>query len=63
MNSPDISDGIHEVKELSKKLRRSLQLYKEATRDPEATISIPNIDSMCQLAEELYKKLDDLTNS
>ncbi len=63
MNELEISNIINEVKELSERLHHSLELYKEATRDPEATLSIPNIDNMCLLAEELYKKLDKLTNS
>ena len=43
--------------ELAQKLAENLEHYKSITMDPEATMSIPNINNLCKMANELSKRL------
>jgi len=60
MNSEEMNAQINDVKELAGELRQQLRVYQKCIRDPEATISLPDMDHICQLAEAINNKLDTL---
>ncbi|OGT73294.1 MAG: hypothetical protein A3I78_00440 [Gammaproteobacteria bacterium RIFCSPLOWO2_02_FULL_56_15] len=58
--SKDFSAELQQAKQIADELRQQLRLYQESIRDPDATISLPDMNRMCQLADALIKKLDVL---
>ncbi len=54
------NNKLNEAQDMADDLHRRIQMYKEATLDPDATVSIPSIDHMSKLAEDLCKKLNAL---
>ena len=60
MKELELTERIQEVKELAENLSQQLQQYQECIRDPEATISIPDMDHICQLAGSLSRKLNNI---
>ncbi len=63
MSEQNLTASINEAKDMAKDLSQQVHLYKEATLDPEATISVPSIDHMCQLADALYNKLSRMVDT
>lgn len=43
--------------ELAEELSTKLKQYREAVKDPDATLSIPNIDLMCEIADVIADRL------
>ena len=58
--SLDFGEELKQARGIADELRQQLRLYEECIRDPEATISLPDMKRMCQLADALIKKLDVL---
>ncbi len=57
MTDQDLIAQINEAKEMAEDLQRRLHRYKEISRDPDATESIPDLNYMCELADQICKKL------
>ena len=47
----------HSTEELAKILQKRLQEYRAATLEPETTLSIPNLDIMINISEEIARRL------
>jgi len=58
--SLDFGEELKQARGIADELRQQLRLYQESIRDPDATISLPDMNRMCQLADALIKKLDVL---
>jgi len=58
--SKDTHIELHEARQIADELLQQLRLYQQCIRDPDATISLPDMNRMCQLADTLLKKLDHL---
>ena len=43
--------------ELANTLTKKIQKYRAASLEPDSTQSIPNLDEMCAIAEELASRL------
>ncbi|TAJ94344.1 MAG: hypothetical protein EPO31_09320 [Gammaproteobacteria bacterium] len=58
--SKDSRIELHEARQIADELLQQLRMYQKCIRDPDATISLPDMNRMCQLADTLLKKLDNL---
>ena len=63
MSEKNLIASINEAKDMADDLSKRVHLYKEAILDPEDTISIPNINLICQLADELCNKLNQIVET
>jgi len=58
MSDNDLSACIEVSAKIAKDLHSRLILYKELSIDPDSTLSIPDLNYMCELAETLVKRLE-----
>lgn len=54
----DVNRKLQESREMANKLRKLLIEYIEHSKDPEATLALPNLEYMYQIADALCKNLD-----
>ncbi len=47
------------TEQLAADLANNLQQYRVASLEPDSTQSIPNLDHMCAIAEEIKKRLSN----
>jgi len=47
------------ISELADELSKKLKEYRATVMDPDATLSIPNIDIMCEMADVIADRLKD----
>lgn len=61
MENDKIKNYIHSksISELAEELSVKLKQYRAAVMDPDATLSIPNIDLMCEIADEIAGRLNN----
>ena len=57
MNRAHLEKRAAESRELAQKLRKLLREYIEHSKDPEATLAIPNLEYMFQIADTICEKL------
>ncbi len=54
------NNKVNEAKDMAEDLHLRILQYKKVMLDPEATLSVPSIEYMSNLAEGLCKKLNEL---
>jgi hypothetical protein len=58
MSDSELTTCIESSIMMAKDLHKRLILYKQLSLEPESTQSIPDLDLICELAEDLIKKLE-----
>jgi hypothetical protein len=56
----NFNSSLSDAREIADELRQQLHLYQESILDPDATISLPDLKRMCQLADALSNKLSSV---
>jgi len=63
MAEQDLISGVNDAKVMADELFQQLIQYREACLDPEATMSVPNLDNMCDTAGKLRNMLNQIINN
>lgn len=58
MSDVDVNKKLQESREMADKLRSLLRQYIEHSKDPDATLALPNLEYMYQIADNLCKNLN-----
>jgi len=59
MSNNDLIARIESSTQMAKELCVKLEQYKKMSLDPDSTLSMPDLNYLCKLSEELVKNLEN----
>ena len=62
MSNDDLIARIESSTQMAKELCVKLEQYQKMSVDPDSTLSLPDLNYMCKLSEELVKNLENLSS-